>query len=362
MLKGLRKFFFRMVAGANIATIVIMFLIGQAGHLSPIEHPMLTNAGLVYPVFLLINLAFMIFWLIFYWKGVFIPIVGYLLCYSSLRVYLPLNLSSAPPDDAIKVMSYNVCRFAQGTIRDDGTNPIIEYIKQSEAGIVCLQEASSDLISQKKIRDELSAVYQYCDTAVRRYSGNTIAVYSKYPIVGKESIPFDSKWNISAAFKLLIDNDTVIVINNHLETNKLLSEEQERFKHMIRNREKKEVVSTSRLLIDRLAEAAVTRQPEALAVAEYIRMHDGVPMIVLGDFNDNPLSYSRRVIVDGLTDCFVATGCGPGWTFNKSGMYVRIDNIFCSRDWEPYQCKIDRKIIDSDHYPIVCWLKKRAKH
>ena len=123
-----------------------------------------------------------------------------------------------------------------------------------------------------------------------------------------------------------------------------------------------EVVSTSRLLISRLAEAAVIRQPEALAVAAYIRMHEGMPMIVCGDFNDNPLSYARRVVANGLTDCFVTTGLGLGWTFNKSGMYVRIDNIFCSQHWEPYRCHVDRKNDASDHYPVVCWLKKRLKH
>ena len=232
MLKGLKKFFLKMMAGANIVTVIIMLLVGMAGRLSPAEHPMLTNAGLLYPVFLLINLAFMIFWLTFHWKGVLIPIVGYLLCYGSLRVYLPLNMPADAPDDAIKVMTYNVCRFAKGSIRDDGTNPVIEYIKQSGADIVCLQEASSDLISQKDISRELSKVYEYGDTVVRHYSGNTIAIYSKYPIVGKERIEFDSKWNISAAFKVLIDGDTVMVVNNHLETNKLLEDEQQKFKKM----------------------------------------------------------------------------------------------------------------------------------
>lgn len=363
MLKGLKKFFLKMMAGANIVTVIIMLLVGMAGRLSPAEHPMLTNAGLLYPVFLLINLAFMIFWLTFHWKGVLIPIVGYLLCYGSLRVYLPLNMPADAPDDAIKVMTYNVCRFAKGSIRDDGTNPVIEYIKQSGADIVCLQEASSVLISQKDISRELSKVYEYGDTVVRHYSGNTIAIYSKYPIVGKERIEFDSKWNISAAFKVLIDGDTVMVVNNHLETNKLLEDEQQKFKKMMKGDDNRdEVVSTSRLLISRLAEAAVIRQPEALAVAAYIRMHEGMPMIVCGDFNDNPLSYARRVVANGLTDCFVTTGLGLGWTFNKSGMYVRIDNIFCSQHWEPYRCHVDRKNDASDHYPVVCWLKKRLKH
>ena len=80
-------------------------------------------------------------------------------------------------------------------------------------------------------------------------------------------------------------------------------------------------------------------------------------MIVCGDFNDTPLSYTHRVISNGLIDCFVETGNGPGVSYNRSKMYVRIDNILCTPDFKPYACKVDDSIKNSDHYPIMCWLK-----
>jgi exonuclease III len=64
-------------------------------------------------------------------------------------------------------------------------------------------------------------------------------------------------------------------------------------------------------------------------------------------------------MVKGLTDCFAATATGPGWSYNKNHMYVRIDNIFCSDDFVPYGCKVDKTIKSSDHYPIYTWLKKK---
>lgn len=362
MIKGLKKFFFRMMAGANIATIILMLLVGNADLLSPVEHPVLANAGLVFPVFLLLNLLFLFFWLTFHWKGMFIPVIGYLLCFPSIRIYMPLNPQSEPPEDAIKVMTYNVCRFGKNASPDED-NAILSYIRESQADIVCLQEAGSTRITQDEVESRLKDLYQYCDTAVRYYSGNTMAVFSKYPIVGKEHIKFDSKWNLSAAFKLLIDGDTVIIVNNHLESNLLMNKEQEQFKELVKGQGNQQTrKETSHMLIDRLAEAVVIRQPEALAVAEYVRMHEGKSMLVCGDFNDNPLSFSRRTVADGLTDCFVTAGRGFGWSFNKSGMYVRIDNLFCTNDWEPFQCKTDSKIKASDHYPLICWLKKRPKH
>ena len=117
----------------------------------------------------------------------------------------------------------------------------------------------------------------------------------------------------------------------------------------------------SRRLIDKLGEASRIRAPQARAVARYIRKHAYQSIICVGDFNDGPLSYAHRIVSDGLTDCYIASGNGPGISYHHSGFYVRIDNILCSDDWTPYGCKVDRQIKQSDHYPIYCWLKKRSK-
>ncbi|MCI1292127.1 MAG: hypothetical protein LKG50_07120, partial [Prevotella sp.] len=53
---------------------------------------------------------------------------------------------------------------------------------------------------------------------------------------------------------------------------------------------------------------------------------------------------------------YVSAGNGPGWSYHRSGMLFRIDHILCSSDWRPYGAKVDRKIKESDHYPIYCWL------
>ena len=118
----------------------------------------------------------------------------------------------------------------------------------------------------------------------------------------------------------------------------------------------------SKRLIDKLAETSKRRAPEVDAVARYIARHEGESIILCGDFNDNPISYTRRVIVDKLTDCYVATANGPGISYHLSGFYVRIDNIMCTPDWKPYGCTVDSKVKSSDHYPIYCWLQKQRKH
>ena len=61
----MKEFTFRIIAGANIATIVVMLLIGYSDRINPTAHPLIANLGLLFPVFLVANLAFLAFWLMF---------------------------------------------------------------------------------------------------------------------------------------------------------------------------------------------------------------------------------------------------------------------------------------------------------
>ena len=77
MIKQLKTFTLRMVAGANIATVAVMLVVGNADRFDPVSHSVLSCLGLAFPVFLLINLAFLFFWLIFKFRYALIPVVGY---------------------------------------------------------------------------------------------------------------------------------------------------------------------------------------------------------------------------------------------------------------------------------------------
>jgi endonuclease/exonuclease/phosphatase family metal-dependent hydrolase len=361
MIKKLKAFTLHMIAGANLATIIVMLFTGYSDRIDPTAFPLLSNAGLAFPIFLFINFAFLVFWLIFKTRWALIPFMGFLLCYGPVRKYCPLNINREPPADAIKVLSYNVWYFAGWNDSKGSINPILAYLRDQDADIVCLQESATNEVKGNQVDSILNPIYQYRDTA-QRGKGDCISIFSKYPILSKEHIDYPSKGNISAAFKLLIEGEEVLVINNHLETTGLTHEEKTQFKTMIKGEMKVDTVEmTSKLLVNKLAKATTIRAPQADAVARYIAYHRDMPVIVCGDFNDSPLSYAHRTIGKNLTDCYVATGNGPGISYHHNGFYVRIDNIMCSSHFEPFACRVDNKIKDSDHYPIYCWLKKRPK-
>lgn len=361
MLRKFKKFTLMMIAGANIVTVLIMLLIGYSDRLDPVEHTVLSSAGLAFPIFLIFNLGFLVFWVVFKWRYALIPVAGYLLCISPLRTYLPLNVPSAPPKGAIKVLSYNVWYFGSGK-NYEHTNPIITYLARQQADIVCLQEANINDKGQAEADSLLRPIYPYCDTSNISGVNDMLTLYSKYPILKREDIKYSSKSNHSVAYYLKIDGDTVIVINNHLESIGLTPDDKSQFKSLVKGDLKRDSAENeSKRLIDKLGEAAARRAPQAKAVAEFITRHKDKSIICVGDFNDSPISFTHHTIASKLTDCYTASGNGPGISYHQSGFYFRIDNILCSDDWEPYGCKVDNSIADSDHYPIICWLKKRPK-
>ena len=76
-------------------------------------------------------------------------------------------------------------------------------------------------------------------------------------------------------------------------------------------------------------------------------------MIVCGDFNDTPLSYSYHLFDRFMHNAYAKSGHGMGITYHEHKLYYRIDHIFCSKNITPLYTWIDRVQKDSDHYPVI---------
>ena len=363
MIKQLKTLTINIFAGANVATVLLMLAAGYSDRISPVSYPLLSNLGMIFPVFLLVNLIFIFFWLTFKWRKVWIPIVGYLLAYPAIALYMPMHSAQDVPEDVIKVLSYNVCSYSGVDIYkgSEGFDTIYKYLDRQDADIVCLQE---DVDTWRRyVLHRFQKIYPYNDTVIfysNSEGANGMGIHTRFPIIRREHIPYYSRAhaNGSMAWFLKVKDDTVIVINNHLEGTHLSQEDRNRYEEMIKGRMKRDTVKEeSMLLLGKLGEASAIRAKAAEAIQHYIESHKQYPMIVCGDFNDNPISYSRHIVSKGLTDCFEKTGKGLGLSYNRKGFYFRIDHILCSDHFAPYNCQIDDKIDASDHYPILCWLK-----
>ena len=361
MIKQLKKFVVQMLTGANIATIIVMLLVGYSDRLNPTDHPILSTVGMTFPFFLLANMAFLVFWLVFKWSRAWLPVVGFFLAYVPINIYIPLHTSQEVPDGTIKLISYNVCSYGGNYKYENGFEKVLGYLNDQQPDIVCIQEDADTW--RRYVFKEYSKTFAYNDTLVlanNELTLNALGIHTRFPIVKRERIAYSSLSNGSAAWWLKVDNDTLIVINNHFESCHLSTQDRNQYRHIIKGEIPRDSLRTeSQMLLVKLAEANAKRAGQIRTVRKYVESHPGYPVVLCGDFNDNPISYSRHTMSTVLTDCFVATGRGVGLSYNQKAFSFRIDHVFCSEDIQPFNCQVDSEMDASDHYPILCWLKIR---
>lgn len=357
MLSKIKNIVLQMMAGANVTSSLLLLLSCWSVYLLPADYPRLSLFGLTFPFFLVINLIFLVFWLIFHIRYVWIPLVALLLSVPFIRDYCPINLKKDPPEGALKVLTYNVAFFGGSEESGKGEdNAILKYILASDADIVCLQEASGGVreILDEKMRQAGYNVPKVVDTGKEMLEH----AYFKMPVLSVEPVKYDSETNGSIAYHLLCDGDTLLVINNHFESNRLTVEDKTVYKNMIFDPQKENMENGMRLLMRKMAHASAIRSPQVDIVNKYIKRDRSPYVLVCGDFNDSPISYTCNRFGKNLTSSFVESGNGLGFSYNKDLFYVRIDHIFHSENMESYDTHVDRSIKTSDHYPMITYIKR----
>jgi len=363
MIRQLKQFTLRLTAGANVATVVLMLVAGFSDRIDPGLLPLLACMGMLFPFFLLANLLFLLFWLFCHWKSAWIPILGFVLAYVPINIYIPVRVMDTPPEGSLKLLSYNVHGYSGMQWGQNTFDSIFSYLLAQQADIVCLVEDNDTWRHSDVIFAEHFAHNKRVQiSSNNRKLVNHIGLHTRFPIVGAERIdlPSQTESNGAAAFLVKTATDTVMVVGCHLENIHLNSQERSKYKKILKGEVEKDSAKTEGMnIVGKLSGAFKVRARQVEALSKYIDEHrHNYPVLVCGDFNDTPISYSRHVIARHLTDCFQTSGCGLGLSYNQKGFNFRIDYLFCSEDFHPYSCQIDAKMGASDHYPLICWLKK----
>jgi len=323
--------------------------------------------GLAYPFLLILNLLLLCYWLIQLKKEILISLIVILLGWNHLNSLLPLNLKEAKipesysPDRLLKALSYNVRGFDRYNWTTDPQikEEILELTKQQDPDILCFQEyftsgrpgETHSELSKELQALPVSAVYYTGDQASR--NGFGIATFSRFPIIKKSRIPFNTTFNAAMYTDILFQSDTVRVFNIHLQSINFRQEDYA-FMDTVRLKYSNEQIKGIRNIGSQLKKAFTMRAEQSEMIANYIR-DSPHPVIVMGDFNDTPQSYAYRKIKKGMHDSFRTAGRGFGNTYAGELPSFRIDYIMYSNPIISYQFK-RIKIDYSDHFPITTWL------
>jgi endonuclease/exonuclease/phosphatase family metal-dependent hydrolase len=259
-------------------------------------------------------------------------------------------------------MSYNIRLFnyLEGNKGGNSEKKILSLAKSQQPDILCFQElflngdaSDKDLEIKKALGGKYYSHIKLFGRGRNKFYG--IATYSRFPIVGKGEIVHPGSSSLSIYTDIVIGSDTFRVFNNHLQSFRLQRLETSFMEELV-DSEDKQTLNEIRTVSRSLSEGFKRRAIQAQVVKNYIN-RSPYPVIVAGDFNDTPVSYSYRKIRKGLNDSFVKSGYGAGFTYNGNYPPNRIDYILYGNDLVSTNFSILR-VRYSDHYPIIAWFRK----
>lgn len=356
-----------MVLVLNMLSAAALLFSYLAPLVSPARFILPALFGLAYPYLLMLNLVFVFIWMIRLKKEILLSAVVILLGWNHLNNLLPITgknheiPENIPQEELFHVLSYNVRGFDryQQAKDPEARNAIFSFIREEAPDILCIQEYYTSGRSGQRQSDyekllaplNQSAVYFTNDPSNRKGFG--IATYSRFPIIKRSRIPFNSSANAAMYTDHLVGNDTLRVINIHLQSIRFRKENFD-FMDTARIRYSNDQVREIRNIGSHLTTAFRQRAGQADIIASYIR-ESPFPVLVMGDFNDTPQSYAYRKIRKGLKDSFRKAGKGFGNTYAGELPSFRIDYILTGPPIEAYAFRRVKKDC-SDHFPISCLL------
>lgn len=335
---------------------------GYAGYINPSTWVLPAILCLVFPIIWIIAFVVTILWVIL-GKERITKTICIVLMFTTLPAILMVSPITNPAklgDDerALKFITYNVAGLTDYEKPSSKYSRTVSYILNSGADIVCLQECYS--LYMKKVRGGMAATEAQQDSLKSIYpyqimgSSEEESVLSKYPVslVNGFASTDMSYFNVQL-YEVDVEGYKIKILNVHMPSYRL-DKSQKAIASKLKNDPSQVLDEQANLsLYSKLKNAFITRADAADVLADMIDTIKG-PLILSGDFNDVPCSYTwRRMRNAGMQDAYTEAGKGPMITYNAGHLWFHIDQVFYRPDMGMRALNVSRgKQRSSDHYPV----------
>lgn len=274
----------------------------------------------------------------------------------TLRRRRRLLLSNLTENSGMKVLTYNL-RSLYGDDGESSADGVAKLLDSLRPDILCLQEYSSGLAKRSEAFGKLLDSYQTASFGLGGDASRHQMILSRFKILRSGIITTQAN---SVWADLLIEEDTVRVVSNHLQSTGITSLDNAYLTHheylLDTAREEK-----LRSIVARFHENCVVRADQVDSIRRHIEREAPAMRIICGDFNDTPVSYTYRKLAKGMQDAF--SECGSGYSYTFRGFYnlLRIDYVLLS---DRFAC-LGYEVPDvhlSDHLPVVVRFEKRSTY
>ena len=215
-MKGL-SLFNKLLYLINSLSLFILLLSYLSPFISPAIFWPIAFIGLLFPILFLLNLAFLIYWLIGFKKPIWANLIILLLGIGNIGAYFGTNPDATSSEENTKILSYNVRLFNRyewlenPNVKED----IFSFFKEENPDILCIQE----FYSPYEIPD-LNYPYRHIGLQSQKSQWH-MAIYSKHPQIKKKTVSIKGeRMNNTCIYSdMIINEDTIRVYNIHLASN-----------------------------------------------------------------------------------------------------------------------------------------------
>jgi len=315
-----------------------------------------TIFGLLYPVFLVITLGLFVWALLrrSSMRGLLLVVLLPSFFFAG-RYYQP-HWKKVEGEPSLKVISYNVGLFAHSEKpenREVLADSVSAYLMRQDADIICLQEfyLPSTVNMDRWLRKHFpgyKAEY-YVLTGKSGYAGNL--TLSRRPVVSRGKEVFEKSTNMSVWTDIRLDSSTVRIYNCHFESYNISLG---RLVKGVRDDAFREEIGLK-------MRRSIRERPRQVADVLQSVNEASVSSLVLGDFNDTPLSYTYFRLLRNRYDSFVKAGKGFGATYRALWPFIRIDYILYPKDLHAVSLEVG-EVTYSDHFPVIATYYESARN
>lgn len=371
------KFLRRLFLILNIIAGLALLFAYAAYYISPARFWIFAFFGLAYPFLLLLNLIFVFLWLFLWKRYIWISIILILLGFNQLLSIVQFRKSSAQgiPPNSFKILSYNVhslYEIPKSKVKEKGKgrmlSKVTDFLVKENPDILCIQEfflrSEDSLKVLQKFTSGLHTIHYFMKNYVEIKDKRkifAIVTFSRFPIIGMGHLRTNNH-NIFAIYTdLIFGSDIIRVYNIHLESIRFGKDDYSFYSQLTdQTRDQDDKFDLRQGVFNifaKLKKAFLIRANQVEVLKENIA-RSPYPVIVCGDFNDTPGSYTYHKMTTGFHDSFRKAGTGLlGSTYAGDFPSFRIDYILYDDYFISYDYR--KSSIDlSDHYPVQVILKK----
>ena len=359
---GKKRGFFKRLVIFLLAILAFVGLLAMAlsvlsSYVNPLRFAWCSFFGLAFWAIFFYNVVILALLLLMWSRKAWISIIALVIAIPG--VVKSFSLGTSMSGGELRVMSYNLMIFKHQNDQEktplEVATDIAKLVKDQNPDVLCIQEFSGFIPKTSRASciesfGEMTGLpYQYYHQKAN-FGGNVI--FSKYPVYAlDEDVSFAKENEYGAVAKVDAGEKGVFyVLCCHLVSFQLTNDELTVFSET--NNSKEQVQEYGKSIVVKLKRAYERRSEEVCKMLEDIP-HDGRPILLCGDFNDTPLSYTYHQIKDaGFTDGFVKAGRGIGHTYAGKLPLLRIDYVWGNEQIEPTSFK-RIKFKGSDHYPVI---------